>query len=78
MWQALQQTFGAEAQKLAQRTGFGLRELLLSPPDLEQARSIANMGLLASRNFGPNVVAAVGQRLLVEVIEPLAALSDLS
>jgi hypothetical protein len=75
MWQALQESFGREAQKLAKRAGTGLQELLQSPPDLDQAQSNANSGLLASKNVGLSAMVAVGRRLQAEVIEPLVALS---
>lgn len=75
MWEALQSKFPAASADLARRAGQGVRALLASPEDLDQALAIANMGLLASLDVNRNAFSATGRRLISEVIEPLAELS---
>ena len=74
-WADLQACFGAEAQALARRAGDGLRELLGSPADLEEATHTCDWGLLAGRRRSAEALRAVGLRLLQDAIEPLAALA---
>jgi hypothetical protein len=71
MWEALQQKFGGEAPALARRAGDGLRALLASPADLEQALRIANLGLLASMDVSAEAFRATGARFLAEVLDEL-------
>ena len=76
MWSALQDKFGDQAPRLAARAGDGLRALLASPADLDQALRIANLGLLASIDVSMEVVRATGARVVAGVIEELEALAQ--
>jgi hypothetical protein len=71
MWAAMQAKFPGQAAPLAQRAGQGMRALLASPADLDQALTICNLGLLSSLEVGRAGFAATARRLLAEVIEPL-------
>lgn len=71
MVNALQECFGAQARELAGRLGDGLREMLSSPGDRDQALRICNLGLLAGQNVGLDAFAAMGARVLADVIEPV-------
>lgn len=75
MWRALQDKFGNQAAGLANRAGAGLRALLGSQADLEQALRIANLGLLASMDVPVEGFSATGRRFLSEVIDELEALA---
>lgn len=70
---ALKKRFPKEWRKLGARAGVGLRALLASAPDLEQATRICNLGLLARLNVSPRNLEATGKRLLQDAIEPLEA-----
>jgi len=72
MAQALAERFPRHAADLAARAGNGIRELLASEADLDQALRTCNLGLLASFDIGVGALRATGQRLIAEVIEPLA------
>jgi len=76
MWKALNDKFGDLAPKLAHQAGSGLRSLLDSRADLEQALRIANLGLLASMEVSVEGFIATGARMLAEVIEPLEQLAQ--
>jgi hypothetical protein len=52
-------------------TGEGLRELLASPDDLDEAWSTATQGLLASIETSLDQFGFTGQRLLADAVEPL-------
>lgn len=71
MWAALQEKFGEHAPTLAMRAGAGLRSLLASPVDFDQALRIANLGLLASKDVTREAFQATGARFVAEVIEEL-------
>jgi hypothetical protein len=73
MWAALQSKFPTASDDLARQAARGVRALLASPEDLDQALAIANVGLLASLDVDRDAFAATGRRLLSEVMEPLAA-----
>lgn len=75
MWVALQEKFGSDARELALRAGTGIRELMRSEFDLNQAIDIANLGLLASMDLGVNELLATARRLEAEVIEELELLA---
>lgn len=68
---ALKNRFPAEWRKLARRTGQGLRALLSSAPDLDQALHTCVNGLLASNPPTLAILRITGQRLMSDVIEPL-------
>lgn len=74
MWAALQSKFPTASAELARQAATGVRALLASPEDLDQALAIVNVGLLASLDVNRDAFAATGRRLLAEVMEPLAAL----
>jgi len=57
---------------LAETAGAGLRELLASTGDRDQALAICNRGLLASMEVGRDAFAATGRRVIQQVVEPLA------
>lgn len=72
LWrEALQDRFLGEWRALAGRAGQGLRALLASEPDLEQAHHTCVNGLLASSPPTLNVLRIAGERLLVDAIAPL-------
>ena len=72
MADALRQCFPSRARQLAQGAGSGLRELMSSEGDRNEALSICNKGLLASMEVGRDAFAATGRRVIQQVIEPLA------
>lgn len=74
MWSALNAKFPEQARELALRVGNGIRLLLKSPADLDQALAICNLGLLASLDIDSHAFAATGRRVIEEVIEPLEQL----
>jgi len=67
----LKKRFPGEWRDLAAHAGGGLRALLASPPDLEQAIRICNDGLLARRPVTKANLMATGRRLLVDAVGPL-------
>ncbi|HEX2012693.1 MAG TPA: hypothetical protein VJN44_17330 [Roseateles sp.] len=69
-------TIGSLAAGLANRAGAGLRALLASQADLEQALRIANLGLLASMDLPVEGFSATGRRFVSEVIEELETLAQ--
>jgi hypothetical protein len=72
-WEAvLRATFPERWADVAARAGTGLRALLASEEDLEQAWHTCIYGLLASkRPSGSEALRASGERLLVDAVEPL-------
>lgn len=74
--QALQTCFPDEWQTLALRVGNGLRALLESPSDLEEAQHTCLNGLLASQPPSLDALRAAGERVLGEVVETLEDLSS--
>lgn len=76
-WQkALQACFPEEWRDLAKQAGNGLRELLASDTDLEEAHHTCLNGLLASQTPGVEALRAAGDRLLADAIESLEALAE--
>jgi hypothetical protein len=75
-WDDLLACFGQEAGALARRAGEGLRALLRSPEDLEEARHTCEWGLLAGRRRTVEALRAIGLRLVQDAIEPLEALAS--
>ena len=72
LWkEALKDRFPSEFGTLARRVGQGLRALLASEPDLEQAWHTCVNGLLASNPPTLNLLRIAGQRLLQDAIESL-------
>lgn len=72
---ALRKRFPKDWKALALRAGDGLRALLASPPDLEQAIRLSNGGLLARRPVTVANFAATGRRVLVDAVAPLESVS---
>lgn len=72
MADALRARFPGRAKQLAQSAGSGLRELMASDGDRDEALSICNKGLLASMEVGRDAFAATGRRVIQQVVEPLA------
>jgi hypothetical protein len=70
---ALTKRFPDDWPATASQAGNGLRALLASPPDLEQAARLCNDGLLARRPLAAAALAATGRRLLVDAVAPLEA-----
>ncbi len=68
---ALVACFADDARALAARAGSGLRLLLDSPDDLEEARHSCEYGLLAASPLTTAQLRANGLRLLADGIEPL-------
>lgn len=75
MWSALQDKFGGLAAQLTAQAGAGLRAVLESPAELDQALRIANFGLLASLDMSVEAFRATGARVLANVIEELEAMA---
>ncbi len=72
LWKgALQQSFPDEWRALAGRVGQGVRALLASESDLEQALLTCVNGLLASRPPTLEQFRIAGQRLLQDAIDPI-------
>lgn len=71
-WQkALETCFPDEWQSLSLRVGHGLRALLKSPTDLEEAHHTCLNGLLASQPPTIDALRAAGDRILGDVVETL-------
>jgi hypothetical protein len=73
--EALKGCFPEEWQELAGRVGEGLRELLEDGNALEDARKTTDVGLLSGMEVSAEMLKASGERLLLDVIEPLADLA---
>jgi hypothetical protein len=72
LWEkALEHCFPHRWQKLAAVAGAGLRELLASPADLQQAVETCANGLLSGRNVTTEQLNDTGQRLLTFAVVPL-------
>jgi hypothetical protein len=69
--EALQTCFPDEWRQLALRAGAGLRALLDSSTDLEEAHHTCLNGLLASTTTTEAALRAAGERLLADAIETL-------
>jgi len=68
---ALQVCFPHDWHALARRSGDGIRKLLDSPNDLDEARHTCEFGLLTSQPPNTEQLRIVGRRLLQDAIEPL-------
>jgi len=66
--------FRDEADALASDAGRGLRELLDDPSAMEEARHVAEVGLLRGQGIDVGALRAVAARLFSLVLEPLPAL----
>lgn len=74
---ALQSCFPNRWRELALHAGDGLRALLASPQDLQQAAAICNNGLLHRRPVVAQELALSGQRLLTFGVKPLEGLGPM-
>jgi len=68
---ALKACFPDEWQTLALRAGAGLRALMASQSDFEEAHHTCLNGLLASQSPSQDSLFAAGERLLVDAVETL-------
>lgn len=68
---AMTACFPDQWRRLALRAGSGIRELLASPTDLEEAAYTCNNGLLAHAPATREQLASEARRLLSDAIEPL-------
>lgn len=72
LWvKAMRECLGGSWGRLAANAGAGLRVLLASGADLEEARVTCNAGLLASEPVTLDQLRRTGERLLQDAIEPL-------
>ena len=71
MGAALRGRFPARAKPLALNAGHGIRALMASAGDRDEALALCNRGLLASSEVGREAFAATGRRFIQQVIEPL-------
>ncbi|HTV41622.1 MAG TPA: hypothetical protein VMF08_13655 [Candidatus Sulfotelmatobacter sp.] len=69
---ALQQRFPKNGRQLARTAGRGLRRLLDSAEDLQEAAYLCANGMLSRRNVTPDQLRDTGRRLLTFAIDPLA------
>lgn len=69
--EALLARFPSSWRELARRAGEGLRHLLDSPEDMQQAAQTCAAGLLANRNVTSEQLAAAGERLLAFAVVDL-------
>lgn len=74
--EALQKCFPGEWAALCARAGNGLRRLLESPDDMEEARHCCAFGLLASFRLTQAQLRLAGRRFMQETIEPVEAMAD--
>jgi hypothetical protein len=72
---ALQNRFPHHWKELAIHAGDGIRALLASPADLQQAAEIANRGLLASKPVNEQTLRVIAEQLLAFVIADLESLA---
>ena len=72
---ALQRRFPGQWKDLAAKAGSGLRQLLASPADLEEAAHSCAAGLLTSRRLNLEQMRIAARRLLQDAIEPLQAMA---
>lgn len=74
LWEeALKKCYSGEWRNLAIAAGQGLRQLIESEDDLDEALHSCNAGLLASRPVSPEQFRAAAERLIEDAIVPLAS-----
>lgn len=72
VWEsALRARFPHRWKELARTTGAGLRRLVVSDEDLQEASVICAAGLLSRRPYDAQQLRATGERLLSFAIEPI-------
>lgn len=72
---ALRGRFHHHWKDLALHAGEGIRALLESPADLQQAAEIANRGLLASKPVNEETLRATAEQLLAFVVTELETIA---
>jgi hypothetical protein len=72
---ALKNRFPEAWASLCGRAGAGLRQLLTSEADMEEAALTCAFGLLASYGMTPRMLRIAGLRLLQDAVEPLEAMA---
>ena len=71
---ALRRIFGEdECRALAKDVGSGLRELFENPDAVDEARHAVDVGLLSGFGITGDQLKALGQQLLADAIDPVAA-----
>ncbi len=73
---ALDHCFPHRWRELAASAGAGLRRLLASDEDLQEATELCAISLLSGRNLAAGQLKLTGQRLLTFAIEPLEELGQ--
>ncbi len=73
---ALKERFPHHWKELALHAGDGIRALLASPADLQQAAEIANRSLLAGKHVNEQTLRATAQQFLMFVIADLENLAN--
>jgi hypothetical protein len=73
---ALKDRFPHHWKELALHAGDGIRALLASPQDLQQAAEIANRGLLAGKLVNEQTLRVTAEQFLAFVIDDLEALAN--
>jgi hypothetical protein len=73
--EGLKNCFPDEWQELATRAGNGLRELLADPAALDEAHTTTENGLLSGLGVTTANLRAIGERLMVDALEPLAEIA---
>lgn len=73
--EALKSRFPDSWRALAERAGDGIRALVASPEDLEEATLTCRNGLLAARPVTVEQMRIVAERLIQDAIEPLAEIA---
>ena len=75
-WSEALRACHAEAWRaLAGRAGNGLRALLRSEADLEEACLTCNLGLLADHPVTPEQLRRVAERVILDAVEPLEGMA---
>lgn len=74
--EALRKCYSGEWRNLARAAGQGLRQLIESKDDLDEALHSCNAGLLASRPVSPEQFRAAAERLIEDAIVPLASRAE--
>ena len=68
---AFDKCFPTEKRSLGETLGDGLRELITDPNALNDAHKTTDIGLLNGMNVTPENLKATGERLIVDVIDPV-------
>jgi hypothetical protein len=68
---AMKETFPDTWTEIVRNAGAGMRELLNDAAALEEARQTVDIGLLSGMAISTDQLAAIGERLLADAIDPL-------